>query len=636
MSWTYQPLTPSAAALLATAVTPIAGADTPAIAVSEDTTSRALLTREDALANGLTESSSVSTNRPALLAILTQWMGHAIPGRRYGAFTGRGVTIPTEITGSESIVLGLSDGLLALTGQLSMNDILALTVVEDRSLLVTCLRNETIVLGLLESVQAVVAQTGSDSVTAGLSDASSVLATINTNDALASGLTESVSLAALIASGESIQVGLSESALVSFASNILTQLMGYLAPGQRYGSFAGKVESNTTIINTGESLGLSLEETRTILALLTRDESIPFTIGDLAAVATALSGTDVLANIIVESLEIHQYVDSESIQLALTENASLRTLLSGADSLGLSITELAQMAIALSTSDTVQAVIAELSSLAISVTAADGLVIGLTDTGTVLIRVDREEALAIGASETTTILVRIDREDAPAIIIVESSSVEDLTTGTTSINTADTLTIGMVDAYLSVLATISTNDILTQGWDESLVLLASLSREDTISIGVAEVSSVAIAINSGGDAVRIGLSDSSQSAIMIAGSDAVSAVLTDASRIFASIATEDALRAGIDEVLSRILASISATETVSVIVVDVGSVTVPMATSDAVVIRMTDSGSAVEIFLNQIGSVLVATVRRLTGVNSTRFLQRIVRYLGTLRTIKVL
>jgi hypothetical protein len=232
--------------------------------------------------------------------------------------------------------------------------------------------------------------------------------------------------------------------------------------------------------------------------------------------------------------------------------------------------------------------------------------------------------------------VRLAREDAPALIIVDTSQL-DITEGTLISKTAnDDLTVGMIDAYLQLSATLAVEESLVLNWTESLHALASLTREDALAIGLTDLSNVAVTITAGGDAVSFTIAESSQPAVMVAGADATSLAVSEASRIFASLATSESVQAGLEEAIARLLALLERSDDAALVVIDAGTLMVPIAGSDAVVIQVTEDGDAIEVFLNRLGNVLIATVRSGVSLRTVRAIVRAVRYLGSLYTVRVL
>lgn len=388
-------------------------------------------------------------------------------------------------------------------------------------------------------------------------------------------------------------------------------------------------------LNLVDTLAIGLTEDRTVLAKLTRDDLLLLGLLEDRTIFALLSTGDTPA-------------------ILTTEQTALLAMLVREDFLPYTVADLSTIAIAVSGADSVSTVISELSQAIVNIPASDGLVIGLSEDRTIFVRVTRDEALMLGLSDSVTILATVTTEDAPALVIVDTSSLDIFEGATVFKEASESLTLGLVDSYLSLLARLSTDDTLTLAWEESVDILARLTREDTIAIGTAETSQLAVAISTTGDALKIGLAEDRSVHVSVAGEEAVSAVLTETSRIFARLAVEDGMVVGLDDAIQRLLATLTTADVPAVVVIEAGPIQVPITAADSVVVRLTDSGQVIEVFLNRLGSVLVATVRQLgTTEWSLRYLERVVRapsitirtlvyllktvrYLGTILTLRVL
>lgn len=296
--------------------------------------------------------------------------------------------------------------------------------------------------------------------------------------------------------------------------------------------------------------------------------------------------------------------------LHLTSVAGGPTVITGADSASLSISES--------------------SSILATQQREDSILLGLSEDLSAQVRLAIDEILATGFTESTSILAVIQREDEPAVIIVEASSVIDLLSGLVSITTSESLSLGLADSTASILASLSTDESLTLAWTESINVLASTQTEESLTVGLSDSATIAIMISSAGDMLSIGLDDVSAAPyILVSGSDAVAALLSESTTILSLIDRADDLTMGLQDAMLTILAILQREESAAVIVVDASAVMVPVSGADVVMIGLTESGVAIEVVLNRLGSVLIATAKRLAPI-------RTVLFSGGSRTVEVL
>jgi hypothetical protein len=399
----------------------------------------------------------------------------------------------------------------------------------------------------------------------------------------------------------------------------ITQLHPYLFSGRRYGSFAGKAAGGPTPIAGSDSLLMGLVDDRALFATLLRDDSPQLLISEDRTLLAQLQREESLAAVIA---------DISSTLAAFTSNESL--------TIG----------------------IAESAALLIAFSREDAVVVVLSEDRTVAAVLSREDALTLGLIEDRSILAVIAREDLPAIIIVDSSSLDIFEDGgLVAKSSSDALVIGLIDAYVSILVASQRDDTVSLSWQESASLQAILQREDAPRIGIDDSGVIAVTISATGDSLTIGVAELAFPVISVSGADAVALIVSESSQIFAGltrddqlpvnlqettsaflrVSTDDTITLMLSDVVERILAVLQREDLSAIVTVDASSVRAGITSADAVMIGTLESGSAIEVFLNRIGNVLIATVKHLSPVRrGARSLMRTLRHLGGPRTVEVL
>ena len=581
--------------------------ETVEVELTDTSAALAFTTAADSLAALLTEATSLSYNRPALTAILTQWMGHEMSGRRYTSFAGR-TEGATTIDTSDTLSTGLTDTMQSLLATLAREETIGPLLTEDQILNILMSREDSATIGLAELGVIAATMASSDVLAMLLTENSAMLALLPYEDVVTLSLLEDRTILATLIRDELLGPLLSEDQILQV---LLTREDAHQLGLSELGAIAATVAANDT-------LAAALAEDATLLTRATHEELLALGMAD----ASTLRG-------ILNRDETHI--------IGLTEDRVLLALLAREDLLALGLTELAMIAVALATNDAAVIGLTESATLAAALSATDGLIIGLSDDRALFVRVDREEAVALGMSEDAAILARITTNDAPAIIILDTSQL-DITEdgGLVSKTTSDSVIVGVMDAFLDLLVRVQTDETLVLNWTEETRLLALVSQSEDLALPIVETSSAIVAVNSAGDVLTISLTDSSRAAIQVTGEDAVAAILAESATLFAALSADDAPALIMEDALGVILATLAREETSAILILDASALQVPVSGADAVAIQLTESGSAIEVFLNRLGSVLIATVRTFSPVLTVRAIVRAVRYLGSLYTVRVL
>ena len=347
---------------------------------------------------------------------------------------------------------------------------------------------------------------------------------------------------------------------------------------------------------------------------------------------TPITGSDSLALRLVEGAAIRtSLARNDSMVQGVAESLQLRANLQREDTLQLSITELAGLLAAISGADIVQLVVNDaIANIVANTTSGDGIVCGIAEDRVLVIRLTREDLVGISCIDTQSVLASLAIGEGIPLLFLESGSVVDLTSGLTTVSGSDGLLLGLSDTAVNILARIATDDIIAAVWIESLTILGKLNRDDAAIIGLSDTGTVAIAISSAGDSLSIGLTDSTaNTSILIAGTDAVACIASEVSQLLVRLNADDAFTIDWQDTLDVILAILSRADIPAVIVVDNVQIQVPVSGADAVIIGLTEQGVAIEVTLNRLGSILLATVKSLIPLRS-------VRYLGGPHTVEVL
>jgi hypothetical protein len=507
-------------------------------------------------------------------------------------------------------------------------------------------------------------RTGSASGTGSQIDTSAFTWVETTGETIALGFTDASTVQGSFSTVESVAINLTEASSISYTPRaaltaILTQFQNTVPMGKRYTSFARTGGGGPTTVDTSdtislgmsdatstlfamlarnESLGLGFADDSRLIAYLRREETLAAILSDQSAVVTVFTTADTLGITIADAMTLLQAQTNrdetlspglsetttilaalqreESLKVGLTEDRILLALLQREDTQTIGLTELSNLAVALSTSDTLAlGVLDATSTIASFLNSNDTLVIVPSENRVLAVVVNRDDALACGLTDSSTVRVLFDTTDALQIIVSESSQVQQ--GGLVIVNTADTLVIGLIDAYSQLRALTDTNDSLSLNWQESANILARADRNESIPIGLSDTSQLAVAINSAGDTLTIGTTDSSRVYAMVTSSEAVSVILSESSSIFARLNTDDAIAVQVNDAVERILALLQRDDVPAVIVVDTGIPLLSVTTAEALGIQLTENGQAQQTFLNRLGAVLIATVQSLTTARMT-------------------
>ena len=345
-----------------------------------------------------------------------------------------------------------------------------------------------------------------------------------------------------------------------------------------------------TVVASSEALRAGLGEDRALLGTMTRQDTVVNGLADASSVRALFSSGEALA-------------------VGLSELSSVAQIITGTEALALGLTESA--------------------SLLAQLTREDVLVVGLSEDRTIAVTLTGAEALALGLLEQPLVLSTFSSADNVVVIIVEASDVAISEGDLVAKSSSDALAVGLVDAYASLLTTVGTLDTLPLNWQEGAAILASLSRSDSLTLGLTESGAVAVAITGTADALKIGLTESQSVFVAVAGAEAVQLLMQETTALLATLRREETIPINITDALNLILTTLTSQDAPAVIIVDGSLVTVPLASADAVMVGLTEDGTAVEVFLNRLGSVLVATVRPLVAA-------RTVTLLSGERTVEVL
>jgi hypothetical protein len=414
-------------------------------------------------------------------------------------------------------------------------------------------------------------------------------------------LTEDRAQYVTVSSGESLAALLTEYREVGASPrttlvSILTQLQNHGIPGKRYTSFAGRGGAGPTTVSSSDTIALGLTEDgqnlfnrlardesvvcgltedRLLLALLQRDDTLTMNVSDLSAVAQLLATSDTAV-------------------IGLTDATQTLTSFLNRD-------------------DTLVCGLSEDRTLFVRLSRDEAVALGLTEDRSLFVSQNRDDSLTAGLAEDRAIYVTQNRDDSLQVVIVEASSLIDLSNNLVTVSSSDSLVVGLTDAYSTLQARLDRGDTLPLNWLEDSAVFARVNRDDSLPLGLAETAQLAVNVNSAGDTLTIGLADASQTYVTVASADAVALLLNEASTVFAALNREESISVQLTDAFVNILATLNRDDTHALIVVESSVALVPLTGSDALAVGLTESGQMVEIFINRLGAVLVATVRYLTG-----------------------
>lgn len=347
----------------------------------------------------------------------------------------------------------------------------------------------------------------------------------------------------------------------------------------------------------------------------------------------------------------------DSLKLGLTDERSLLTRLTREESVAAILTDLSALSAVLTRSDTMAAIVTDASALYATLQREESLVIALAEDRVLLTRLSREDSLQLNLTESVAIISALQREDSPAIIIVDLSDLVDLGGGLTTITGADSLLSGLLESTVQLYARLTREEALTTAWSEASAILARVNQEESQVIGLSEDRTVSVLLSPPGDSCAIGLREDSQSAVVIVGQEAVTLALAEVSTVLASLSNGDSLSTGLTDLLTAIVTTLNREDVPGVILIEDAAVFASLATTETIVLGLTEQGVLVQMGLAQLGTVLIATVLNLTpgraadvmGVKGASYLgaiqsvtftaqslnllaRREIQYLGSLRT----
>lgn len=303
---------------------------------------------------------------------------------------------------------------------------------------------------------------------------------------------------------------------------------------------------------------------------------------------------------------------SDTMALVLSESSALRQLLASADALTVQVVESSAIAINFTASESIAVGVGEASSIAINLSGSDTLVIGLSESVALLIALLTGESIGPLLEDPSILSQQIVTGESCAAGLTE------LAQAVTATASSDTVALGLTDATQALLAALTREESLTLAWGEAAALYATLQQSEAIPLPLVEQGSVAVAITSAGDSLTITLDEAGQQAINVVGTDAVQAILSESSTLFAQLAREESIPIALTDAVDQIVALLQSADITALLVVEDGRILQPITSADEAMVRLSDVSSLSSLSLDRFGSILVATVKRVSPVRTVR------------------
>jgi hypothetical protein len=426
--------------------------------------------------------------------------------------------------------------------------------------------------------------TASDSVAVGLTEAATSSVAVLSADTAAIGLTESPLGSITAIASDNLPIGLTES------SSVDNGTLSQLTASDSVSVVVREAEIAAFELNVIDAQAVGLTEAATVV--------------DVTNNKTA---TDSLKAGLSESAFIAATgVASDSVAVVIAEPTSYSQNVATYDALSIGITESAIAVIRTTAADTASVVIAESSSVSAgenaSVAGSDLIAIRLSEAPFVSVAGIASDTVAVSVGGVPFVSVMDSVSEGVPVGLSESSSVQDVTSGTTSKSTSDSFA-AIIDEAVRIASAGVASESQPVTLTESTVTLVYVATSDSIAVTASDATQSVRVTLQASDTLPAGFAEAAFESIAYFVSDGVQAVLDETTVVLNRFAASDTQ-------------AVIVTESASV---EIAGGLVSKTGNESLAVSITEQGVVVTRTVGGI-SVLVATATYLSPVRTVDIL----------------